>query len=513
MPAKTRRKTEFGDFQTPPALAHGVCDLLVRLGLSPGSIVEPTCGRGSFLLASENTFRNCEVMLGYEVNSEYVRVAQSTVEKAVVHRADFFTKDWPETFTALPEPILVVGNPPWVTNSAVGAINGTNLPAKSNFQGFTGFDAITGKSNFDISEWMLMHLLAWLSGRAAVLAMLCKTIVARKVLHHSWNSNLQIRKSATYAIDALDHFGAAVDACLLVCTLEPGFNSKKCDVYACLEASEPESTFAIRGDRLVADLDSYDAFGHYYGTSPLKWRSGIKHDCSRVMELRMAQGTDMYINGLGEIVKLESDFLYPMLKSSELMKGDTPSRYMVVTQRTVGEDTTEISNRAPFTWHYLESHAENLDSRASSIYRNRPRFSVFGIGKYSFAPWKVAISGFYKRLDFLCVGPIGGKPVVLDDTCYFLPCQSQDEARELASLLNSEKARGFFKSFIFWDAKRPITAGLLSSLDLSLLAADSTPRRWRDFPVQHELTLDNPILEEATPVCGMASAPGRLIAR
>ena len=137
-----------------------------------------------------------------------------------------------------------------MTNSAIGSISGTNLPAKSNFQGFTGFDAITGKSNFDISEWMLMHLLAWLSGRVAMLAMLCKTDCRPQgVCTIAWNSNLQIRKSATYAIDALNHFGSAVDACLLVCILEPSSNSKECDVYASLEASEPDSTFAVRGDQ------------------------------------------------------------------------------------------------------------------------------------------------------------------------------------------------------------------------------------------------------------------------
>ena len=495
MSIRTRKKTEFGDFQTSPELAHRVCNLLAKHELSPGSIVEPTCGKGSFLLASENIFRKCDVMLGYEINPEYVQSAESTVKKSIVHQEDFFAKDWPATLNELPEPILVVGNPPWVTNSTVGAISGKNLPAKSNFQGFSGFDAITGKSNFDISEWMLMHLLAWLSGRVAVLAMLCKTVVARKVLHHAWNGNLQIRESATYAIDALDHFGAAVDACLLVCFLEPDSSSRECDVYTCLDASAPDSAFALRGDRLVADLDSYDSYGHYCGTSPFKWRSGIKHDCSRIMELRTAQETDMYINGFGEVVKLESDFLYPMLKSSELVKGDTPSRYMLVTQKKVGEDTAGISDRAPLTWHYLESHGEILDSRSSSIYRNRPRFSMFGIGEYSFAHWKVAISGFYKRLVFRCVAPIDGKPVVLDDTCYFLPCQSEDEARELAALLNAEKARGFFKSFVFWDAKRPITAALLSSLDLDRLAADSTSWRWCGLPGQSSLKLDNAIPE------------------
>jgi len=34
-----------------------------------------------------------------------------------------------------------------------------NLPKKSNFQGLRGLDARTGKSNFDIAEWMLIRLI------------------------------------------------------------------------------------------------------------------------------------------------------------------------------------------------------------------------------------------------------------------------------------------------------------------------------------------------------------------
>lgn len=105
--------------------------------------------------------------------------------------------------------------------------------------------------------------------------------------------------------------------------------------------------------------------------------------------------------------------------------------------------------------------------------KNRPRFSVFGVGPYSFAPWKVATSGFYKRLDFRCIGPVEGRPVVLDDTCYFLPCWNESDATALADLLNSHAARAFFRSFIFWDSKRPITAQLLASLDLRKLARET----------------------------------------
>ena len=465
-----QERTEFGDFQTPDDLANAVCKLLVNLGLSPASIVEPTCGKGSFLRASESHFVECKSFLGYEINPTYAAEAQTSTERTTVHCEDFFSRDWLGTLNECIEPILILGNPPWVTNSTVGAIGGQNLPAKSNFLGMSGIDAITGKSNFDISEWMLSDMLRCLSGRSSVLAMLCKTAVARKVLQHAWRKGIQIKRSALYAIDAKKSFGAAVDACLLVCALEPDAVSDQCEVFSGLEALEPTSKFGFVDDRLVADVNSYLSYGYLGGASPLKWRSGVKHDCSGVMELRSGQETNTYINGNDESVILEGDYLYPMLKSSELTRGDAPSRYMLVTQSSPGEDTATIADEAPLTWQYLESHAHVLDARSSSIYRNRPRFSVFGVGPYSFAPWKVAISGFYKRLNFRCIGPVDERPVILDDTCYFLPCDSKQDAEILERLLNSRGARGFFQSMVFWDAKRPITASLLSSLDLRIVA-------------------------------------------
>ena len=439
MPVKTKNKMEFGDFQTPDALAERVCKLLHCLGMSPRSILEPTCGKGSFLRASIVAFPKCTRFLGVEVNRNYVKMAKS-VEKAEVNCENFFEKNWPETLDMLREPILVIGNPPWVTNSAVATLGGANLPNKTNFHKFNGFDAVTGKSNFDVSEWMLLHLLELLSGRTAALAMLCKTTVARKVLHHVWSRRLQVATSAIYSINSAEHFGVSVAACLLVCILEPGAASKECAIYQELEASKRNSTLAFRDGRLIADLGANNIYGHLHGTSPLKWRSGMKHDCSNVMELR-PRGCNDFENGLGKVVKLEPTYLYSMLKSSELMKPcPIPSRYMLVTQRRIGEDTSRIKRKAPLTWRYLKTHAYFLDRRASLIYRNRPRFSIFGVGAYSFAPWKIAISGFYKRFEFRCIGPFDDKPVVLDDTCYFLPFRTECDAKNVLDLLNSEAA-------------------------------------------------------------------------
>jgi hypothetical protein len=189
------------------------------------------------------------------------------------------------------------------------------------------------------------------------------------------------------------------------------------------------------------------------------------------MELQYREGA--LANGLGEKVDLEDVYLFPLWKGTQLARG-TPhtERWLIVPQRNVGEDTRAIQTAAPKTWRYLMAHADRLDSRASSIYRRRPRFSVFGIGEYTFAPWKVAVSGFHKKLEFVKVGCFGGKPIVLDDTSYYLACRDEREADHLLSLLNSDIARDFFSAFVFWDAKRPVTCHLLQLLDLGQLARE-----------------------------------------
>jgi hypothetical protein len=124
-------------------------------------------------------------------------------------------------------------------------------------------------------------------------------------------------------------------------------------------------------------------------------------------------------------------------------------------------------------WKYLEHYGSYFDSRKSSIYKNQSRFAMFGVGPYSFTPYKVAICGLYKKLVFTVVGPINGKPVMVDDTAYFLPCMNEDEARMLADVLNGLSAHQFFEARVFWDMKRPINKGLLQSLSLDALLREN----------------------------------------
>jgi hypothetical protein len=230
--AKTKQRTEFGDFQTPVPLADAVCDVLQRRRCDPASVVEPTCGLGKLLLSALDRFPRLTAGVGLDVNGAYLASLQSRLNERAdgrtvkLRHGDFFTTDWGSLLAELPEPLLVIGNPPWVTNAELGALGSDNLPAKTNFQKHAGLDAITGKSNFDISEWMLIRLMESLNGRSGTLAMLCKTAVARKCLFHAWKQDFQLGAAALYGIDAACYFGASVAACLLVCDFHRGSQEK-----------------------------------------------------------------------------------------------------------------------------------------------------------------------------------------------------------------------------------------------------------------------------------------------
>lgn len=468
--ANVKQRTEFGDFQTPLDLAHTVCQLVARRGFMPAAVTEPTCGDGAFLAAAIKVFPDA-IVRGYERNAMHVEAARRRTEAhplATVTRVDFFEHRWDAALFALPQPLLVLGNPPWVTNAALGALGGTNLPAKENVDGLRGIEAITGGANFDISEWMIRENIHWLANRIGAIAVLCKTSVARKVLAYAWSVNAPIKAAAIYGIDSQRCFDVSVDACLLYIALAPGGRIRHCEVYGALDAAVPDSRFGVRDGVLVSDLASYerlltlrsDAFGG--------WRSGLKHDCRRVFEFSLASGR--LVNGLGEEPVLEPEVVYPLLKSSDVVRGRPPRKHVLVPHRTMAESPLRLRRDAPNAWRYLVSHRQAIDQRASSIYRKRPPFSIFGVGPYSFAPWKVAIAALYKTLRFTKVGPINERPVLLDDTCYFFPCQSEEECDTLHEMISSLPAMEFWSSMIFWDAKRPITAKLLNRLDLARLA-------------------------------------------
>lgn len=471
---KTVAREEFGDFQTPIGLTNEVCRLVRRLHGEFDVVVEPTCGVGAFLHGAAAIFPKAELK-GYEINEAHLVRAKAsltqagTITKVELVQQDFFTADWNQLLPNSGSKLLLLGNPPWVTNSAVAALDGSNVPTKTNFQGLNGMAARTGKANFDISEWMLIRLIEAVKPRQAVMAMLCKTATARKVLRDAWRRDGRVKHASLFRIDAAKHYGVSVDACLFIAELGTA-GPHEATLSDGLIDGASKVRFGLAGHDLVANLDIYRRWTHLEGQSHYRWRSGLKHDCAAVMELTSI-GSGRFRNQLGECFPLEPDVVYPFLKSTPLSHGRlSADRWILLTQHKVGESSEHLAMDAPNAWSYLQSHADRFAARKSSIYQRGDPFALFGIGDYAFRPWKVAISGLHRPPRFHVVAPDKGKPVMLDDTCYFLSFSSEDEARLVASVYNSKPCAEFIGCLASPEAKRPITVELLHRIDFRELA-------------------------------------------
>lgn len=462
---------EFGDFQTPIELVRTLVSKLPRRDWT--RILEPTCGVGNFLSVLGEHHPTAD-RVGIELQPEYASAASAFGRVLTASIFDFdLARDI--TWASGPGPTLIAGNPPWVTNSQLSVLGSANRPTRTNTKNARGIDAITGSSNFDVAESIWIKLLTEFSSRSVTIAMICKTQVARNVLLHCAGRTLPVTSSSLHLIDAKKWFDAGVDACWFVIELGAGTPDYTAQVYP--DVSVPHSTHRIGvvDGQLVADVDAYVRSRQFDGIGPLTWRQGIKHDAAAVMELAEDNGPR---NKLGSAVEIEKTYLYPLFKCTDVYRGrlDIVSRWMVVPQSHTGDDTAQLAMSAPKLWGYLSDNATALDGRKSSIYRNRARFCIFGVGPYTFAPYKIAISGFHKDPQFRMVGPYDGKPAVFDDATYILPFENPAECAVAYALLTSVEAADLIAALAFWDSKRPVTKKLLQRIDLGALAR-ATDRR------------------------------------
>lgn len=466
------KANERGDFQTPSDFADKVCKYVKDIRkINPKIIIEPTFGLGNFIEQGMLNFQSVKSVYGIEILKEYfqnanVRFNDYNNEIQLFNQNIFdFDFDIIKSKVSKNDKILILGNPPWVTNSELESLESINLPQKQNFKKLNGMDALTGKSNFDIAEYIILQLIENFQGYDCTVAMLCKNIVVKNIVRDLKDFDYNINNIEMAIFDAKEVFGVSCDASLLIFDISKT-KEYKCNVYDINTKEFIKSFGWCENNKVfISDLDEYKELADIDGKSCFEWRQGIKHDCAKVMQLKQ-QGCG-YLNGNKEYIEAEDSYIYPMLKSSDIKNYilKATRMHVVVTQKKTGEDTSLIQENAPKLWEYLIGNSEALDNRKSSIYKNSPRFSIFGIGDYSFEPYKVCVSGFYKEPKFALAYRDDTKPIMLDDTCYFIGFRDYKNALITMILLNSVQVNSFLKSIAFLDSKRPYTKDILMRID------------------------------------------------
>ena len=348
-------------------------------------------------------------------------------------------------------------------------------------------DAITGASNFDICEYIILQLIHEYRDSNTVIAMLCKTSVARNVFMELKRNGISFSACDILEFDAAKVFGITASACVLVVVLsENAVSPEICNVYDFENSEVIQSKFGYKNgqfcNNLGVDAEDFD------GQCCFEWRQGVKHDCAKVMELTVKNGTLQ--NGQKEEVQIEDALVFPLVKSSMFKAPviDHFSKYVIVTQKKAREETEHLAWELPKTWKYLNDNIESFENRKSVIYRGAPPFSMFGVGNYSYAKYKVGVSGFYKQPLFSLLYSGDGKPVMTDDTSYFICFEQYDMAYVAMLLLNSAKVQEFLTRIAFLDAKRPYTKKVLERIDFEKIVEALT----MDELMETEKTLSLP---------------------
>ncbi|WP_144902658.1 type I restriction endonuclease subunit M [Halobellus captivus] len=407
-------------------------------------------------------------------------------------------------------------NPPWLTWDALpetvkarwrAASDGDRAP---NLFDHRGVDARLGFANDDLSVPYTVHCLHRLlrdDGRASI-------VLKRDLLTGPAGRRLRRPKIGDRSLvyDRVHDFGSLapfsdVDAgtalfgCRITTSSEPADPEIPTTRWQRTERTESESRKTDRLDDPFASLSAMrrslaraethlvptdpghpsspwirsDAERGALGACTYEIRHGVKDDAKAVYAL---DGETIERHGL------ESDHIYPYLKSKHVVKyGLFGHDLQLVPQRGVGDDNEAALRReTPATYAYLERNRDRLLDRGSSWFDDGPFYSLFGLGPYTWADYKVVWCRLGFKPHFAVASTVsdpivGEKPVVPGDHCMFVGTDDEREAHYLCALLNSAP---------YQRCLRDISSGGKSSLSKSTVERLALPE-WTSTDSQRRL--------------------------
>lgn len=189
-------------------------------------------------------------------------------------------------------------------------------------------------------------------------------------------------------------------------------------------------------------------------------------------------------------IPLEADFLYPVLIGKDVRAWNAiPSAWLLMVQdprRKRGIEIAELERLAPRCLAYLRSHEAILRGRAAfrryflrphasgATRETGPFYSMFNVGEYTLAPWKVVWNRMGHRMAAAVVGSMEDRSILPQETHAFFGVAEEREAYYLAALLNSRQVQAWLESLTSVGAKSFATPGVIHSLRLAQFRSDDS---------------------------------------
>jgi len=174
---------------------------------------------------------------------------------------------------------------------------------------------------------------------------------------------------------------------------------------------------------------------------------------------------------------VEPDLLYPLLRWRDIARyAARPNLYLLLAQdcaTRTGIDEALMREKYPRTLKYLRHFEQCLTGRAAyrRYQKGRPFYSMYNVGPYTTAPIKVVWRRMDRRMNAAVVTPVddpllGLRPVIPQETCVLVACQSLAEAHYLCATLNSSLVNYLVQAHSVRGGKGFGTPNMLEYLNL-----------------------------------------------
>nr|MDO8112406.1 hypothetical protein [Candidatus Sigynarchaeota archaeon] len=176
--------------------------------------------------------------------------------------------------------------------------------------------------------------------------------------------------------------------------------------------------------------------------------TGVSSELASIRNLQLGKKQVRQIATTVEIAGI-----YPVIKPRHVKKWRIKGYYfMIVPHAKHGQNNEmELREKMPKTYEYLEIFKADLEGRASKWFKGEgmPFYSLFGIGEYTFQPFKVVWSSIGALHAFAVASSIhdpriGTRLVIPDNTIGYLSFDTSDEAHYACAILNASAIKEMF---------------------------------------------------------------------
>jgi hypothetical protein len=194
--------------------------------------------------------------------------------------------------------------------------------------------------------------------------------------------------------------------------------------------------------------------------------TGGLNGCYWIRVLRNLPNGDLLIENLYDVGKkkvecvqatIEPDLVYPLLRGRDVRRWVAePSAHIILAQdpaTRTGIPEAEMKRKYPKTYNYFKRFEEQLWQRASSSIQRQMEtgafYSMFAVGSYTLAPWKVMWRYIASEMTCSVVGPGNDAKMYLPDhRLILIPLDGPTQAYYIGGLLNSAPIRETVNCFV-----------------------------------------------------------------